>query len=269
MSAPLTKDDIESFTPSSLANLATPPVFLLRPATERDDRAFRRALQIEGLTRHEPSEVRLEIKRGLQAKWSPDEFEQGWAILNEFWEGGDRLAAMPLDTDDQKAEFEAAKAELDALAPAAEHLMTTLADVWPPLRRIVADNSDFDSDFHSVAIGMFVAGWKNIDTPFSRKADQVPLNTIFALRKELLAIETAAIADKVEGVMPGLAYIQLANRVLETMNIGSSAEKNSASQSQSGPTPTPSTANSPMDGSSATSTSKKTPRGKSAKTTAS
>jgi hypothetical protein len=265
----LTKDDIEHHIPASLANLATPPVFLLRPATMRDERAFRRALQLEGLTRHEPSEVRVEIKRGLQAKWSPDEFEQGWAILNDFWDGGDRLAEMPLETDEQKAEFEAAKAELDEIAPAAELLMTKLADVWPPLRRIVADNSDFDSDFHSVAIGMFVVGWKNVDLPYSRQADQVSLDTIYALRKKLVSIENDAIADKVEGVVPGLAYIQLANHVLASMDLNRGAEKNSESQSQSGPTPPPSTANSPMDGSSETSTSKKTPRGKSAKTTAS
>ena len=269
MSAPLTKDDIEHHIPASLANLATPPVFLLRPATLRDDRAFRRALQLEGLTRHEPAEVRVEIKRGLQAKWAPEDFEQGWTILNEFWDGGDRLAAMPLDTDEQKAEFEAAKAELDEIAPAAELLMTTLADVWPPLRRIVADNSDFDESFHSVAIGMFVVGWKNIDLPYSRQADQVPLDTIFALRKELVKIENAAIADKVEGVVPGLAYIQLANYVLASMDLNRGAEKNSESPSPNGLTPNGSTATSPADMKSPASTTRPTRRGRSAKTTAS
>ena len=269
MTAPLTKDDIEHHTPTSLANLATPPVFLLRPATVRDERAFRRALQLEGLTRHEPAEVRVEIKRGLQSKWSPDEFQSGWAVLKEFWEGGDRLAAMPLETDEQKAEFEAAKAELDDIAPAAELLMTALADVWPPLRRIVADNSDFDESFHSVAIGMFVVGWKNVDLPYSRQADQVPLDTIYALRKKLVAIENAAIADKVEGVVPGLAYIQLANHVLASMDLNRGAEKNSQSPSPSGPSPTDSTATFPVDTTSPASTTKPTRRASSRKTTAS
>lgn len=266
---PLSKDDLETYVPESFANLAVQPSFLLRPPTLRDDRAFRRALQLEGLTRHEHSEVRVEIRRGLQSKWAPEDFERGWTILNEFWEGGDRLAAMPLDTDEQKAEFEAAKVELDEIAPAAELLMTTLADVWPPLRRIVADNSDFDESFHSVAIGMFVVGWKNIDLPYSRQADQVPLDTIFALRKELVKIENAAIVDKVEGVVPGLAYIQLANHVLASMDLGKAEEKKRASPSPNGDTPNGSTATFQADTTSPASTTKRTPRAKSAKTTAS
>ena len=264
----LTKDDIESYTPPSLANLATPPVFLLRPATMRDDRAFRRALQLEGLVRHEPADVRVEIKRGLQSKWAPEDFERGWAVLSDYWAMLDKLDDMPNTSDDEKAALEAAIAEVNEIAPAAELLMTTLADVWPPLRRIVADKTDFDESFHSVAIGMYVMGWKNIETPYSRQADQVPLDTIFALRKELIALETAAIADKVVGVAPNFAYIQLANYVLTKMDLNRSAEKNSESQSQSGPTPTLSTANSPKAGSSPTSNSKRTPRDRSRKTTA-
>lgn len=249
---PLSADEIVSFTPPSLANLATPPVFMLRPVTNRDARAFRRICMVEGLTYHSPADLRAEQLRGLKIHWSEADFEKGKALLESIW-----------DAIDQGVDVE--QSDLDA-AIAVE---VSLGRVYQPIRVMAADNEDFNALAPQLALTLFVVGWQNLDVPYRREAGTVPIKTINELETAILKIERAAIIDKVDGVTPGRGFLQLLAELVSAMNLSQGERQGFPSPSSSASTQTASTTASPdKSGSSAVAPIAKTRRVRSRKTSA-
>jgi len=225
---PLSKDEIVNWTPPSLGNLATPPVFKLRPATSRDGRAFQRAYVEAGLMHHTPDAFRAETLKALNALSSEDAYDIDAARLQAAWESDDQGIAVAADEE----------AAVDALVEA-------LRGQWQPLRKMIYDNHEFNIDAPRLAIGLLVVGWTNLDVPFTRAAGVVPMETVEAMQTELLKVEDAAIADKVAGVTIGLAFNELAIHAFATMAQTKEEAGNSAAPSPSVSTPSGSTSAEP------------------------
>jgi hypothetical protein len=251
---PLSANEIISFTPPSLANVATPPVFLLRPVTPRDARTFRRALIEEGLVNHEAAEVRAEQRRGLKALWSEEDYEKGITLLDGIWNAIDQ--GVDVDPDE--------------LAAAAE-IERKLNRAWPMMAKMDADVREFNEIAPRIALCMFVMGWRNLQTPYKREAGLVPDGVSVTMANELFEIENRAIADKVVGAAAGTAYFELLSTVISTMNLTNGERQDFRSPSSSASTPTASTTDGTppvASGSSATAPIRKTRRASSRKTSA-
>lgn len=250
---PLSASEVASYTPPSLANLPTPPVFLVRPVTGRDARAFRRACMVEGLMHHQFDEIRAEMLRGLKRHWSEEDYEAGKAKVQAIWDALDQ--GLEVDPDD-----------LEALS----HLQSTVGRLHKPLATMGADNQDFNDLAPRIALTLFVVGWRHIDVPYRREAGLVPVETVDALEAAVLKIEQAAEADKVEGVKPGVAFVQLWAHVLTAMNLTPGEKQDFPSPSSSASTPIASTTAGPetTNGSSGPAPIVKTRRASSRKTSA-
>lgn len=250
---PLTEDQIEDFTPNSLVNVAPKPVFRFRAATEKDTQRYSYALDVEGLERFTEEQVRGEVLRVLRKEWTEDTFNRESQRLETAWALMDQK--LPLDPDEQAAIL---KLTVDCM------------EVSPTLRMMNAKNKRFNNEAPALALGLFLAGWKNLETPFRLEAGQVPYGTLSALRKEIFALEERAAADKVEGVNPGLAFMELSLHAFSLMSLTKDEEKNSSAPSPSSETPSGSPTETKPDGASEDTTSAptKTRRKKSPKATA-
>ncbi len=254
---PLSRDEIEHFTPDSLANVAPKPTIRMRPASPRDERTIASACRIEGLTHHNAEAIRAEQLRALRAMWSPEIFETESARLRGAWDSLDQGVAIP---DDE--------------AQALSELSLELHRHWRPLRQMHDDNEVFERDFPRLALCIFIAGWSNIDVPYKRVSGQVPLETIDLLLREVEAIEARAIADKIDGASPGVAVPQVNIKALQHVALTQGERGNSSSPSPSPSTPSGSMTDGPtavqakpIHGSSPTSNTVKTRRTRSTKPT--
>lgn len=218
MAIPAECDELEHFTPSSLANLPVPPVFLLRPASGREGRAFQYALRVEGLQYHNDEEVRAEALRGLKALWSAEDYEPNAARLRAYWELVDQNG-RPTDTEEQ----------------AVSELSARLSESWSPLARMAADNQRLIEESMKIAASMFVVGWRGVPIPYSREAGRVPLEKLDELEAWLLKQEKDAVENGIEGAAPTLAFIQLCNAAYSRLNLTKDEEKNSESPPPSSP----------------------------------
>jgi hypothetical protein len=79
------KSEIEPFTPPSLANLAVPPVFKLRPADGREFRKYQYVMRAEGLDYHSKEDFRAEMVRALGKLYSPEQAQAAEGRLRTFW----------------------------------------------------------------------------------------------------------------------------------------------------------------------------------------
>ena len=218
---PLSKGQASSFMPASFANLAEAPSFRFRAPTPYDREDYRYALREEGLRFWSSDEFRAEIISGLTEMWAGDEDLLNGNInrLKAFWELEDQAEKDPTLTVDEQE------------AVAVKDLLLQLMDAWPILNRMNADNLKFSERAPKVALRMYLAGWKNLDVPFRLEAGKVPVESIFALSDALEAVEKEAASNKVEGIIPGVGFMQLTSHAIGLMNLGSDAEKNSPSPS--------------------------------------
>lgn len=239
---PYSKDDIETFVPASLKSLPAPPTFQLRPATRGDKRAWNRALFEAGLQIHGTDSQRALIIRELERAWSEDVRDTEISRLRNLW------ASMDQGIDVDPAEIDQA-AELEA----------RLIQISLPLRRMMADNSQFYQDAPKLAVAMYLVGWRNIDLAFSRAGGQVELELIDDLEAALAEIEKAAVADKIEGVTIGAAFLELQNHAFNMLGLTKAEAGNSESLPPSSPTQTGSETTSPP-AASGSSARGKTPR---------
>lgn len=218
------------FIPPSLANLPSPPAFLLRPGTRRDRRAYSKMLVKEGLQLHRPAALRAETIKGLQALWSPEIFEEYEGRIKSYWDAADQHG-KEYEGADVVPLFEHPDKE------AMDDLSRRITDSWQPLRAMVADIISFNADSPTVLLSLLVDSWKGIDVPFSRAEGVVSLDTLEAVEDALLAIERKAIAEKIAGVGEGLAFLQLRAEASGLLFLTKEQEKNSASPSLSTSTP--------------------------------
>jgi hypothetical protein len=212
----VTKDEIASFTPASLANLESPPVFRFRPSTKRDGRAFERALIVEGLMLHDKDALRGAYVTALREAFDEEAAEAAAAQFRELW--------AKVDQD--------IEADPDEVA-AAQGLLDRLARNDRALRTMMADNTRFMADAPKLAIGMLLVGWSGLPQPFRRSEGVVALEDIDEVQGALRKIEDAGIAANVEGVSAGLSFIELCNHALDLLNLSKDEEGKSQSPSPS------------------------------------
>lgn len=220
MTIPLDKNDVSEYTPPSLANVVPKPVFRFRPATVRDQKAYAYALQLEGLRLFPDDLMRAETRKVLKEQWSPEDYEASIVTLENIWEKIDQDIAL---TDDEQ----------NAIA----QLSMQVLGVSPMLRRMDADNRKFADEAPAVALGMYLAGWRNVDAPFRMNAGQLPYEVLIGLSKALTALEQRAVAEKVEDANPGMAWLQLSLHAFSLLNFDKAEEKNSDAPSPSLETP--------------------------------
>jgi hypothetical protein len=206
------KGELETFVPESLTNLAEPPAFRLRPATGREMRTYRRIMQVEGLIYHGKEEMREEMLRALRALYDPATFETSAGRLRSYW--------ALLDQDGKPA----AEDEADV-----SELVGRVTREWRPLRQLAVDNDEFGERSLEIAVSMFLAGWSGIDLAYRMEEGRTPLDLIEKLREKLVEIEEKAVADKVEGAFPGLAFMQLCLAAQRHLGLQQDEEKNSDS----------------------------------------
>lgn len=221
--------ELDTFTPDSLANLAAPPVFTLRPATDRDWRKYQKLLRTEGLVYHDDEEIRAAVLDALQRRWSPDVFEKEAARLRSFWTLLDQKGEPEEEEQQQVGE-----------------LIQRIFRDDERLGAIEADNAEFVEESLRIAVSMFVMGWSNVEIAYSRENGLVPSGTLTRLARWLADTERKAVEDKVKGVIrPGVAWLQLCNRCQSQLRLTQDEEKNSSSpppapQDRSGSTTKPS-----------------------------
>lgn len=204
------KGDAERFTPASLVNLSEPPVFTLRPATGREMRDYRRQMQLEGLAFHGKEELRDELLRAIRNLYSPDLFTAYEGRLRSYW------ALM-----DQKGALDPAETE------AISDLSVRVSRVWRPYREMLVDNEEFRERSLLIAVSMFLTGWSGVDLSYRREAGCTPVELVETLAQKLKEIEEQAAKDKVEGVVPGLGFLQLCLAAQRHLGLQVDEEKNS------------------------------------------
>ena len=228
---PLEASEIERFTPPSLANIPTPPVFLLRAGSRRDRRTYQRLLIEEGLTHHSQDKFRAETIRGLQALWSPEIYEQHVPRLKHFWEAIDQHAEAQKGKDTPDP-FVFDPDEQSALA----ELNSRITKAWAPLRKLAADNILYSSEAPSVMLSILLVGWEHAQISYARADGRVSLDLLEELEDALADMEQQHAG--IEGVgMPGTAFMQIATKATNRLFLDESMEKNSASPPPSSATP--------------------------------
>lgn len=217
---PTESSDIEEFVPPSLANLAAPPVFKLRPANGREFRKYQYVMRAEGLDYHTRDDFRAEMVRALGKLYSPEQAQEAEGRLRSIWE----MVDQKVDPDPVEAE-------------ALDDLVARLTREWRPLATMGADNMRFQEESLRVAISMFLVGWSSFDLGYRREDGRVPLGLIDDLEDKLQGLEKKAIEDKVEGVLtPGIAFLELSNAAYRRLHLTGDEKKNSSSPPSSPPT---------------------------------
>lgn len=235
---PISGDQVEEYTPESLANVVSPPAFKLRPWTTRDRNEYRRALRMNRLRQHSLADERDEAIRGLHANWSPAEAKKYEKLFIRVWDEADQATEAIKGSEDpeerEKIFFGIVDRAAAAQVTAIERQLIRLHD---PLVEMEADNEIFAIEAPKVALSMFLVGWKNLDVPYLREEGHVPLATIDAVQKVLIETEQAARADKVEGIgVDGYAFQQLLLVAVNHLNLNRGEAKNSVSPPSSAST---------------------------------
>lgn len=218
---PLSGDEIATFTPDSLKNIVPTPLFRFRPPTIRDRNRFWHLLERNGIAIHQDDEVRAEMLRVVDANWSPEQAEPQKSLLLTFW------AKLEQQRPDQPRTY--TDEELNAY----EAFAAELARISPVLAAWKADNNLFHKEAPYYALQMFLVGWSNIDVPFAIEGGLVSFEKLADLANAIVAVETKAEADKVEGVFPGFGFLQLSGHAFSLLTLDRDAEKNSDAPSAS------------------------------------
>ena len=74
----------------TLTSIPVPPIFLLRPVTERDRRRLRKLAIREGLAKHSIADLRNETLAGLQDLWTQEVFAEQEGRLRAYWDAYDQ-----------------------------------------------------------------------------------------------------------------------------------------------------------------------------------
>jgi hypothetical protein len=90
-----------------------------------------------------------------------------------------------------------------------EELFGRAREAWEPLRAMAADNIAFHADSPSIMLAVLLDGWSNLDVPYGRAAGIVTLDRLEQVEAALEAIERDPAYKDVEGIDPGLAWLQL------------------------------------------------------------
>lgn len=222
---PLEASDTLAFSPPSLANLPTAPVFVLRAATSRDKRHYSRLFREEALQVHGIDDVRREVRAGLASLWTPEQFDAHMPVIENYWSQGDDYALQRRDDADLVWDFDPAEeARIEAL-------LVEVNRAWPPLRRISADNAEYGQMSSALAVAVVVKNWTGLDHPLERDRGYLSVDCACDLREKLWTLESDA------GLEAGTAWQELSIACLLRFALDKEEAKNSESPSPSKPAP--------------------------------
>lgn len=226
MSLPVETSETTEFTPESWANIPNAPTFKFRTAGFDEQRKLEDQLRRKRIFNHGVADVRAAMIDGIRLNWSPDEAEAAEQLLHGYWEEADAA-----ERDKTALEIEPARlASINSLE-------AKVARLHEPLAEMSADIVTFREFWPMVAISQLLNGWTGIDLPYRREGGFVPLETMDALSRKVRAYEAAQ--SGVDGVIPGLGFVQLSIHAIGLMDLTKDEEKNSSSPSPGETTPEP------------------------------
>lgn len=158
-----TTDEPLHFTPASLADLETPPVFTLRAPTSRDRRQHQRFLIIEGIRPHRSDEIRPEILNGLRQLWGADDYEKHAPVLEAYWAALDEFAAQRKANQALAVEIHPDFEYDREIETAIRDLIGEVQKNWRPLAVMLADNAEFAEMQPIVAVAVAVKSWAGLN----------------------------------------------------------------------------------------------------------
>lgn len=211
------------FTPPNLEpKMEKPPRFRLRAVEIREKRFFDRLMTEEGIRQHSTDAFRAEILRGVAETATPESAAELEPRLKEFWDALDEHTnEQALLPEDERTVFD--HPDKDNI----ERLGQRVADAWPPLRQMTADNQDANAMLPLIAVAVALSGWDNLDARFEKDRGFLTVNSANSVCDALRKV------DEANGVSPGLSWLQLAAKAMGRIFMPKEQEKNSESPSPS------------------------------------
>lgn len=220
---PAEASEVLVFTPDSLdQKMEDPPRFRLRAVSIRERRFFDRLIIEEGVRQHGVESFREELLRGIAATAMPETAAELEPLLKAFWEASDDHAKEQAELpQEERTPFEHPHKEK------VEQLGEDVADEWPPLRKMTADNADAGTMLPLIAVAVCVSGWDNLKAEFDKKGGFITIASANSVCEQLRKV------DEANGVTPGLSWLQLAAQAMGRIFLSKEQEKNSESPSPS------------------------------------
>ncbi len=233
---PLEASDLLPFTPASLEHMGkAKPVFMLRPATHREKKFHRRLLREEGIVSHSAEDIREEMLNGLEHLWSAEQYAAHAPLLRDYWTALDDFALQQKDDPDLKWEYD------PEIERACDELARSLQRKWPPVARMVADNSEVGDSTMEFYVAVIVAGWTGIDLPLTLDRDYLDLDCLHKLHEKLIKLQRDNPPKGAKRVpTPGLAWQELCIACSARTVLDEEEAKNFVSPSPSSEAPYPS-----------------------------
>lgn len=210
------------FIPPSLAEIDPAPRFVLRAATKREERFISRLRDEEGLRFHPKEALRAEILRGLRDLWTAEQVDEHVPVLQAYWEAADDFALQVNDEPGLVFDYD------PDLIRACDDLSQRVAEAHRPLRRMLADNRDFETMLFPVICAVIIKSWSGFKAKRALDRGYLTTDAVFDVQKELATVEKAA------GLTEGTAWLELAVACSKRMSLEKEEEKNSESPSPSG-----------------------------------
>jgi hypothetical protein len=229
---PLEASEVLRFTPASLSEIEGAPVFILRAPTSRDKRFHRRLYAEEGLTQHSTEAIRAEVLAGLKALWTEEQFEEHAPVLTGYWEASDDYAKLKDDDPEIDWSYD------PEIEKSCHDLVARVLESWPPLRRMAADNAEFQGMGETLMAAVVVKEWTGIDVKRQLDRGYITIATAEALKEELEAVERR------NELPAGTAWLELSVKALQRMYLTEEEAINFGSPAPSETTPEASSAKS-------------------------
>lgn len=221
---PLEASETLVFTPSSLRDISNAPSFVLRAATPRDKRFHRRLITEEGLRTHNTETIRKCVLDGLRQLWEPQDYDRHAPIITDYWQQQDDFVLQRKDNPELEWSFD------PEIQSAVGDLTQRVAEAYPPLRRMLADNNDFGEMIAPVLAAVVVQDIRGLSINPRRDRGYFTVDTMLAVQSALEAFERK---HQAEGLKEGTAWVELFVACSQRMRLDEEEAKNSASPSQS------------------------------------
>ena len=218
-SIPLESSHIKRFTPALFADIEGAPAFQLKAGSRRDRLRHQEIMAEEKVQHFDQASIRAETLKGLEALWSPDDFEQWEPRLRAFWDARDDWAK-----ENENAEKPTPFDYTDFPESEIRALAARVAESWPPLRKMAVANLKFQREFPKLVASIVLVGWTGVETPVQRADGLMSLDAIDDLEREMAKRE-----EELTGKANGNAFAELMIECTGRLFLSPSAEKNSAS----------------------------------------
>lgn len=210
-----------AFTPDCLKSLDAPPVFTLRTGTWREKERRLDLHALVGAINHTDDAVRQEVRNGLRAGWTEEQFEEFIPVLEDFWQQTEEFRLQVKDDPDLAWDFD------PAVQQRIEELTGTLERTWPPLAQMATDMRKHHRFEAIIYFAVMVENWTDLDLKRELDAGYLSIDCAYNLRTRLFALDEKA------GVAVGTSAAELQLACLRRLYLDEGLAKNSASPSPS------------------------------------